>query len=87
MYPTTGYTPPLRKYCIRCGREHGDQLYYLCEICRLKDWVIEQHRQRDEELILADAEAIVFEREQLLSDDPDEERDRQSEISFARHGY
>ena len=36
-----GHTSPVVKTCIRCGREHTDQFYQLCEICREGDRLAE----------------------------------------------
>jgi hypothetical protein len=34
MYPTSGYTYPEPKVCIRCGGPNDCALYSLCQICR-----------------------------------------------------
>lgn len=60
MYPTTGYWPAPVKQCIRCNSFHFSVLYALCQTCR------------DADLILADAEKIVAERELALwGDNPE----------------
>ena len=55
MYPTTGYWKPIKKTCPRCGHEHYGQLYFLCDECR------------DDDLIIADAQAFVKEREKWIT--------------------
>jgi hypothetical protein len=82
---STGYTPNLQKRCVRCGKLHDEQLYWLCASCRLQDWIISKKTEaerRDDELILADAKAILEEREHLLSDDPDEEYLREARSEY-----
>jgi hypothetical protein len=37
MYPTTGYTPPEKKVCVRCLGPNPDTLYQLCPSCRAGD--------------------------------------------------
>ncbi len=56
-YPATGHWPSPAKQCIRCHSFHFSVLYALCQTCR------------DADVILADAKAIVAEREELLQDD------------------
>ena len=71
---STGWTPPDRKYCRRCGQPHTDPLYFNCEKCRLGDWLASRlsemtdQERREDELVTASAKAIVKEREELLAD-------------------
>ena len=39
--PYTGYWPPVKHACIRCGRTINGNLYLLCDECSKEDWLIE----------------------------------------------
>ena len=50
MYPTTGYTPPEKKICVRCQGVNDDPLYLLCANCRAGNELAEYF---DSELVRA----------------------------------
>ena len=36
-FPTTGYTPPTTRKCVRCDAPMTGELYQLCDACHLQD--------------------------------------------------
>jgi len=74
MTINTGWTPYVTKRCSRCGKPHTDQLYFLCEACRMIDWLAAQRKKA------AEWNAKFF-------DDAADEHDRQSEAHLTRYGF
>ena len=47
--PSTGYTPPVKHACIRCGKAVNGNLYLLCDECRFSDRLEEVNADADRE--------------------------------------
>jgi hypothetical protein len=96
MYPTSGYTYPEPKVCIRCGGPNDCALYSLCDTCRSGDELAEYFKEDaihdahlyQEEL---DHEWELLRDERKMLEDADEDRREDKAhaelISYCREGY
>ena len=85
-----GWTPPEEKVCIRCGKKHMNQLTLTCDKCRRDKELMLALEDRKQDDIEHNWELLREGRKEVMSDDDEEdrqrERDRQDIISLGRYG-
>lgn len=78
MMFSTGWTPPVEKICIRCGKKHMSQLVMICFECRAKERIAEHQAEIDHKWELL---------REMRKEMREEEDCREDTIHLGRYGF